>query len=85
MPKKYRCKHLSITAWALAKLQNNKECVLLMHRCKPFLSITARHMYNYNSSMPEMYRCKHLNNNHIHKTKKENKECVPKMYIGANM
>ena len=35
--------------------------------------------------MPEMYRCKHLNNNYIHKTKKENKECVPKMYIGANM
>ena len=46
MPKKYRCKHLSITVWAYAKLQNNKEYVPQMYRRKPF-NITARHMYNY--------------------------------------
>ena len=31
MPKKYRCKHLRITAWAYAKLQNNKECASKMY------------------------------------------------------
>ena len=43
MPKKYRCKHLSITAWAYAKLQNNKECVPQMYRHKPFKHYSQAH------------------------------------------
>ena len=36
--------------------------------------------------MPEMYRCKHLNITACAYTKlQNNKECAPKVYIGANI
>ena len=31
MPKTYRCKHLTITHWPYAKLQDKKECVSKMY------------------------------------------------------
>ena len=53
---KYRCKHLTIAAWAYPKLQNKKNVCI---RCigTKHVSITARDMYKYKIAKVVCLRC----------------------------